>query len=176
MTSGELNQLSKVYNLQPVEIMCIILWFATDNKTLAFTFTIGMLSKSNNKEVLAQRFFRKEETVKFITEQKNVFIGVDQENERRFDSNTIHENRNTKQQDSVMSYINQSTEITGENIKEKLERELSQITDPIKRAEIIIKIGDFTGIRNNDQDNPLTPVIYLPERCQSCKFKQSTKE
>lgn len=176
MTSGELNQLSKVYNLQPVEIMCIILWFATDNKTLAFTFTIGMLSKSNNKEVLAQRFFRKEETVKFITEQKNVFIGVDQENERRFDSNTIQENRNTKQQDSVMYDINQKTEISSDNIKELLEREYQKTTDPEKRTVLLIKIADFIGLKNNDQDDPLTPVIYLPERCQSCKFKQTTKE
>lgn len=169
MNAIDLNNLSSTYNLSPIEINCIILSLAIDNKLLAFNYTIAYQNKAKNKDVLCNRFFHREETQRFISEQRNNFIDnrvkVNMNVENTFVADLDRENSNTKQKESDTIGI---SGISGENIKELLEREYNKTTDPEKRTVLLIKIADFIGLKNNDQDDPLTPTIYLPSRCQSC--------
>ncbi len=162
MNSSELNNLCNSYQLTPIEISCILLQFQMDNKTLSFSYSIGYIKKSKNKDVLAYQFFARESVQKFIAEQKNNFVNNTLKIGKTFDneSGQVSTDEKTKIFDESIS---------SENIKERLESELSKINDPDKRAVILMKIADFVGLKNSDQDDPLTPTIYLPARCSQCK-------
>lgn len=163
-----LNNLCNVYELTPMEIMCIILNWSINNKTLSFSYTVGSQSKSKNKEILAGQFFRREQVQKFIKDQKNNFI-----------VNTFDEKRESENVSDVEStlkdkVIKENESISGDNIKELLEREYQKTTDPEKRTVLLIKIADFIGLKNSNEDDPLQPQIYLPARCQTCpKYVQT---
>lgn len=163
-----LPTLSK-YKLEPLELACISIYAYTGVKLFAWSNTVGRESKSKNQSVLAFQWFRQERIQKYLFEHKIIDPESDNFKEEMIDSDLIKET-------DIHKNKGEKTEISSENIKELLEREYQKTTDPEKRTVLLIKIADFIGLKNNDQDDPLTPVIYLPERCQSCKFKQATKE
>jgi len=145
-------------DLEPEELAAIAIYIHTENQVFSWEQTIGKGRKSKTSTVPASRFFNRTEVIRYLDE----FNFDKQKNVKTFDVKT-----NTKE---VLNFnsINSDDAISSENIKERLESELSKITDPDKRAVILMKIADFVGLKNSDQDDPLTPTIYLPARCGQC--------
>jgi len=168
VTAARLNNLCNTYNLTPVEIMCIILFWSTENKSLSFTYTIGIQSKSKNKDVMGRQFFAKENVIRFMSEQSNNFIvnqhGENIEVENRFD--------NLKDQ-STLKFKEEfeDTKITSDNIQDLLEREYNKTVNPEKRVDLLMKVAEFIGAKKTTEDSANLPVIYLPARCKECTHR-----
>jgi hypothetical protein len=162
MTAAELNNLSNSYQLTPVEINCILLYFICDNKTQAFSYTVAYKGKQKNKDILAYQFFTREAVKTFIEQQKNNFVNNTFVVSEETDAGT-EQNRTDKKTNA-----DPDIDITSENIKDILQSEFKKISDPDKRAVILMKIADFVGLKNSDAEDPLTPTIYLPARCSTC--------
>lgn len=154
-----INAVMRRNNLEPEELAAIAIYIHTENQVFSWEQTIGKGRKSKTSTVPASRFFNRTEVIRYMDELNY----VKQQNEKMFDAKT-----NGKE---VLNFnsINTDDSISSENIKERLESELSKINDPDKRAVILMKIADFVGLKNSDQDDPLTPTIYLPARCSQCK-------
>lgn len=161
------------YKLDSEELACILLYSQSGDKTFSWSNTVGKGSKSKNQNVLAYQWFRQEKAQRFFYEHNELNPEVDKEDENRIDSDLIKEvdSRKNKKEEPI-----DKTEISSDNIKELLEREYQKTTDPEKRTVLLIKIAEFIGLKNNDDDDPLTPVIYLPKRCTNCEFRLNTKE
>ena len=151
--------IAKENNVTETELAAILLYYQTSNASFSWSNTIGINNLSPNKTILAAAWFKGDRIQNAMH-----FIKKEIENEnQRFDVGTGQTGTDKK--------INNDNdvEITADNVKQILERELKGITDPAKRADIIMKIGEYVGIKNSDQDDPLTPTIYLPARCSQCK-------
>jgi hypothetical protein len=169
MNVTELNNYCSTYNLNPIEINCIILGWAIDNKFIAFSYTIAHQSKAKNKDVLCNQFYRRESVQRFIQDQRNRFIvndGISTTNSTNIIDVYAHGEKEDKK-DKV--YYN--GEITSDNIKSLLESEFERTTDPEKRTTLLIKIADFLSLNKTNDEDFQTPLIYLPARCKDCTFK-----
>ena len=157
--------LLRKYNLEPNELAAIALYLHCDEITFAWKNTIGIQSTTKNPTVMASRFFVREEVKTYLYDNKE---RNDTKELMMFDVDL------KDKKDSNINTANNVSGISGDNIKELLEREYNKTTDPEKRTVLLIKIADFIGLKNNDSEDPLTPTIYLPSRCQSCIVQKNT--
>lgn len=168
MQAYELNNLASSYQLSPVEINCILLYFVCNNKTQAFSYTVAYKGKQKNKDILAYQFFKRENVNTFIEQQKNNFVNNTFDLQQEIDVKPEDQNSDKKIKPDP------DIDITSENIKDILQSEFKKISDPDKRAVILMKIADFVGLKNSDADDPLVPTVYLPARCSTCnQLKQN---
>jgi len=146
------------YRISETELAAVLLFLHTNNKSFAWTNTLGITNLSPNKAILGAQFFNQQKI-------KDTIYFINKEIERQtnnFDTETEPERKVDKVN------LDQDIEITSDNIKQILQSEFQSIKDPDKRAVILMKIADFVGLKNSDQDDPLTPTIYLPARCGQC--------
>ena len=169
MTTARLNNLCNTYGMTPIEIMCVVLFWSVENKSIAFSYTIGIQSKSKNKDVLGRQFFAKDHVVKFMAEQSNNFIvnrhSENIENEKMSDVIKVESTFNDKVEFN-------ETRITSDNIQALLENQYSKTNDPEKKVLLLMKIAEFVGAKKTTEDSANLPVIYLPSRCKECSYKQ----
>lgn len=154
---------AKENNLTETELAAILLYYYTKKASFSWMTTVGINNLSSNKNILAAQWFKTERiqnAIHFIYKEI-------EKDEKRFDE----EIEQPKPVEKVN--LDQDIEITSENIKQILQSEFQSIKDPDKRAVILMKIADFVGLKNSDQDDPLTPTIYLPARCSQCKQLKS---
>lgn len=168
MSSVRLNNLCNTYGMTPVEIMCVVLFWSVGNKNLAFSYTIGIQSKSRNKDVLARQFFLKDHVIKFMAEQSNEFIvnkhGEIEDDQKMSDVSKDQSTLNGKE-------VFEDTKITSDNIQLLLEREYNKTSNPEKRVDLLMKVAEFVGAKKTTEDSANLPVIYLPARCKECSFR-----
>jgi len=145
-------------NLSETELAAILLFIYSENKTFAWSNTLGINNLSPNKTMLASQWFKNQKTQNAIYLIKKQI----EKDEEMFEvEKEPKENRKQYNTDPDI-------DITSENIKDILQSEFKKISDPDKRAVILMKIADFVGLKNSDAEDPLTPTIYLPSRCSTC--------
>ena len=164
-----LNNLCNTYNLTPIEIICILLYWSIGNRLMSFSYTIANQSKSKNKDVLCRQFFAREGVITFMSEQKNNFI-VNEHGD-------VEENKNKSDIQITESTLNDKVEfnetrITSDNIQALLENQYAKTNDPEKKVLLLMKIAEFVGAKKTTEDSANLPVIYLPARCKECSYKQ----
>lgn len=147
-------------DLEPEELAAIAIYIHTENQVFSWENTIGKTKKSKNPTVPASRFFNRSEVIRYLDNWK---YNNEQQDGKKFNV------QSSTNKDLSFIAPDQDIEITSENIKQILQSEFQSIKDPDKRAVILMKIADFVGLKNSDQDDPLTPTIYLPARCSQCK-------
>lgn len=168
VSSVRLNNLCNTYGMTPVEIMCVVLFWSIGNKNLAFSYTIGIQSKSRNKDVLARQFFLKDHVIKFMSEQSNEFI-VNKHGEADEDINKSDVRINESTLNDKVEF--NETRITSDNIQALLENQYAKTNDPEKKVLLLMKIAEFVGAKKTTEDSANLPVIYLPARCKECQFR-----
>ena len=145
-------------DIEPEELAAIAVYLHTGQQTFAWTETIGKTKNTKNPPVNANRFFNRTEIVRYVDDWK---YKEEQEKNKLFNIKI-----NGDKEPNIIS--DPDVDITSENIKEILQSEFKKISDPDKRAVILMKIADFVGLKNSDADDPMVPTIYLPARCKTC--------
>ena len=160
-----INQILRDYELNEQDLVCISIFLHTEAKLFAWSQTIGKDSKAKYKDTMSSRWFAQEKIEKYLFDHRN-------KTKIKQEAKVIKEGKRLDAINSNVTYVTNTNEheITTENIKAKLEHELRYVQDPAQRATILIKIAEFTGLRNSNEADPLTPTIYLPSRCANCKI------
>lgn len=178
MQKVNVPEVTRKYNLKDEDIICLLIYLAGAPKVFAWANTIGKNSQSPNKSTLATQWFSNPKQQQFIydyqlKEQKE----NDSKSAGKIDSEIIKEVQSIeatkKEVEQTFGIIE---DVTSENIKQLFINELNCSKDPEKRAALLLKLSDTLELITPEETDLQTPVIYLPERCQSCKFKQATKE
>lgn len=152
--------LQKKYKLDPIELACVSIFMQTNDKTFAWSYSVGRDSQSKNKTILAGQWFRQERIQKYLFDHN--IDNEDTINEKGKGSDTL--------KDKVLSEDKNKDGITSDNIKELLEHEYNKTTKQEKRVELLMKIAEFVGAKKTTEDSANMPVIYLPARCKECQF------
>jgi hypothetical protein len=166
MSRLNIPEILRKYNLNEVELNCILLYIGSENKTYSWSQTIGIQSKSPNKTILAGQWFKNPNVDKCIWDLQNKDSGII---ERTFDGNTKEQKGNTQKKEINIS---EDDGINAENIKALLESEFNKTKDPEKRTTLLIKIADFLSLNKTNDEDFQTPIIYLPARCKDCTYKR----
>jgi len=153
--------LQKKYKLDPIELACVSIFMQTNDKTFAWSYSVGRDSQSKNKTILAGQWFRQERIQKYLFDHN--IDNEDTINEKGKGSDTL--------KDKVLSEDKNKDGITSDNIKELLEHEYNKTTKQEKRVELLMKIAEFVGAKKTTEDSANMPVIYLPTRCKECQFR-----
>lgn len=153
--------LQKKYKLDPIELACVSIFMQTNDKTFAWSYSVGRDSQSKNKTILAGQWFRQERIQKYLFDHN--IDNEDTINEKGKTSDTL--------KDKVLSEDKNKDGITSDNIKELLEHEYNKTTKQEKRVELLMKIAEFVGAKKTTEDGANLPVIYLPARCKECQFR-----
>lgn len=153
--------LQKKYKLDPIELACVSIFMQTNDKTFAWSYSVGRDSQSKNKTILAGQWFRQERIQKYLFDHN--IDNEDTINEKGKGSDTL--------KDKVLSEDKNNAGITSDNIKELLEHEYNKTTKQEKRVELLMKIAEFVGAKKTTEDSANLPVIYLPARCKECTFR-----
>lgn len=169
--------LQRKYKLDPIELACVSIFMQTGDKTFAWSYTVGRDSQSKNKTILAGQWFRQERVQRFLFDHNDKKEKEEEKEVKRIDSDLIIASQSIeatkKEVEQTFGIIE---DVTSENIKQLFINELNCSKDPEKRAALLLKLSDTLELITPEETDLLTPIIYLPERCQSCKFKQATKE
>lgn len=158
------------YNLKEIDLNCVLIYLSSENKTFAWSQTVGSKSDSKNKNTIANQWFKNPNIEKFIydhkikhTEKDTEIIDVPKEDK-------------TKSFEQIKNEVIQTfgfiEDITSENIKELIINEINCSKDPEKRATLLMKVSDLLSLYNTEAEDFQTPLIYLPARCKDCAFKQ----
>lgn len=165
MNINQFHELRAKYNIDEIEMVCILTNIVLNNKVLSYSLTIGKNKKIKAMQQSATNFFKRVDIQKFIFEQIDFLIdevrGASdiQEQKRNLRKETLKQN-GTEQ----LHIPGENTELTKENIKQVLELELSRTRDPEKRASLLIRIADLFSLQENNSNDHERPVIYIPDR------------
>ena len=178
MKSLNIPEITRKYNFKEEDIICLLTFLAGAPKAFAWSNTVGKDSKSPNKSTLANQWFSNPRQQQFIYDyQIKDKEEKDSKEVKKIDSDLIKEAQSIeatkKEVEQTFGIIE---DVTSENIKQLFINELNCSKDPEKRAALLLKLSDTLELITPEETDLLTPVIYLPERCSTCKFKQATKE
>jgi len=159
--------LQKKYNLNPLELACVAIFLQINDKTFAWSYTLGKDNKSIHKSTLAVQWFRQERVQRFLfdhNEEKEDKAKVDIKSS---DVKKANVDELKKEVEKTFGII---TDITGDNVKELFINELNCCTDSIKRAELLLKVTNTLDLILPDKEELSLPTIYLPSRCKECTY------
>jgi outer membrane lipoprotein-sorting protein len=174
MARMNIPEMMEKYKLKEVDLNCLLIYLSCENKTYAWSQTIGIESESKNKNIIANQWFKNPNIIKFIYDyekkrEDKVIDKIDKSSDvdRESKSKSFEQIKN-----EVIQTFGFIEDITSDNIKELIINEINCSKDPEKRATLLMKVSDLLSLYNVEDEDFQTPVIYLPARCKDCTYKR----
>lgn len=172
MNTQTLTNIKNRFNLTDADIVSVCMYVVTSNRMYSWKRGKGADSQanSNSQGVLSGNYFKAEHMQDAIREFKR---------HSQIDFSLSQKNADSTQTDNSQPENNNEIEFKQGMSREEsvtmLNKMLKTMRDPKQRADIAIKINNLLEFKSDTKDGN-TPHIFLPQRCESCKYKKQIDE
>lgn len=166
MNPQAINKLKRKYKVDDKDLVSAMLYVVSDNKTYSYINGVGQKSeaKASSMAVISGRYFGNTNMLALVDELRNrtkVFVDEPEiENEKL----SINDNNKTD--------IELSPNMSNAELVEYFTSRINSVRDPNKKFEYELKLLDKLDIKANTAiEDGNKPLIYLPQRCETCPHK-----
>jgi len=174
MTSAALNKIKAKYQITDDDLSSIVAYVVTGNKSWAWRQGVGREStaKAGSVGVIAARYFGDDNISNVVVNVGGIFskelgetLGLNEVSTETEKEKEKEVSNNETNPDEVLKAGMSKAETI--NVLNNLAK---RVRDPKQLADITLKITNLMEFQSTT-DTSNTPIIYLPQRCNSCEYK-----
>ncbi len=159
------------YELTNIEYAACVLCHTTKCKSFAYMATIGINKTLSAKSINAMSgaFFGTERVQRCLLSLEILFPFGESVSETHIETN--------EEPEIIIKGQELSSNMTNKELIDYFNARVKSVKDPNKRFEYEMKILDKLEVKENKNSGDDTKAMtYLPERCDSCKYRKQIDE
>ena len=169
MSPQAINKFKKKYNLTDADFTSVVVQSIVDNKM--YSWKMGAGHDSNAKQssigVIAGRWFNAQNIISALDELTECH------NATPFNADKLADQKKQKPESFVNNKIDieLSPNMSNAELVEYFTSRINSVSDPNKKFEYELKLLDKLDIKANTAvEDGNKPLVYLPQRCDSCQY------